>query len=304
MYSLDFGIMEIIRGKTMHIAISGRLGSGKSTVCRILNEKYGFEVYSTGKIQRRIAEEMGITTLELNRRMVGDNQLDHTIDNGVRDISRAKKDKNIIFDSRMAWHFAENCFSVYVYADPTTAAKRVMNDKRGTVENYKSVEEAREKLYARSLEENRRYKELYGVDNFDYSNYNLIIDSTIASADLIADLIYACYKKFDITKNEPTKLLLSPICMFPTLPLEKASEDTAETKIIYMHGNNFVTSGHKAVADALKNGEMIVTASIDTETTKEKADALASSLGEKGLKEYEESGMYFYQEIPNIYKKQ
>ena len=286
----------------MHIAISGRLGSGKSTVCRILSEKYGFEVYSTGKIQRRIAEEMGITTLELNKRMVGDNQLDHTIDNGVLEISKAKKDKNIIFDSRMAWHFAENCFSVYVYADPTTAAKRVMNDHRGTVENYQSVEEACEKLYARSLEENRRYKELYGVDNFDYSNYNLIIDSTIAGPDLIADLIYECYKKFDITKKEPTKLLLSPICLFPTIPLEEAYKDNAETKIIYMHGNNFVTSGHKAVADALKNGGMIVSASIDKEASPEKTDIAAKALGEKGLREYEKSGMYFYSDIPKIYR--
>ena len=32
----------------MHITITGRLGSGKTTVCRILSDKYGYEIYSTG----------------------------------------------------------------------------------------------------------------------------------------------------------------------------------------------------------------------------------------------------------------
>ena len=41
----------------MHITITGRLGSGKSTVCRILADKYGYEIYSTGKIHRQIAAE-------------------------------------------------------------------------------------------------------------------------------------------------------------------------------------------------------------------------------------------------------
>ena len=43
----------------MHITITGRLGSGKSTVCRILADKDGYEIYSTGKIHRQIAAEKG-----------------------------------------------------------------------------------------------------------------------------------------------------------------------------------------------------------------------------------------------------
>ena len=44
----------------MQIAFSGRRGSGKSTVCAILRDVYGYEIYSTGTVQRKVAEEMGI----------------------------------------------------------------------------------------------------------------------------------------------------------------------------------------------------------------------------------------------------
>ena len=53
----------------MLISITGRLGSGKSTVCGILNQKYGFEIFSTGTINREFARRLGITTLELNEKV-------------------------------------------------------------------------------------------------------------------------------------------------------------------------------------------------------------------------------------------
>jgi cytidylate kinase len=40
----------------MHITLTGNLGSGKSTIAKIMAEKYGYEIYSTGKIQRELAE--------------------------------------------------------------------------------------------------------------------------------------------------------------------------------------------------------------------------------------------------------
>ncbi len=51
----------------MFITINGQLGSGKSEICKILREEYGFDVFHTGKIQREYARELGISTLELNQ---------------------------------------------------------------------------------------------------------------------------------------------------------------------------------------------------------------------------------------------
>ena len=60
----------------MHITITGMLGSGKSTICKIISEQKGYEIYSTGKIQRQVAAQKGITTLELNKIMLEYPELD------------------------------------------------------------------------------------------------------------------------------------------------------------------------------------------------------------------------------------
>ncbi|MBR4950627.1 MAG: cytidylate kinase family protein [Clostridia bacterium] len=193
----------------MQIAFSGRLGSGKSTVCAILRDVYGYEIYSTGTVQRKVAEEMGITTLELNQRMKADPELDHVIDDAVVKISRERKNDPIVYDSRMAWHFAENTFKVYMYVDPVVAAERVFAADRGDVEKYESVEDAKQQLMARTMEENTRFKDIYGVDNLDYANYDMIIDSTSATPEQIANAIAVNAKRFEEKPFGYTLLLLS-----------------------------------------------------------------------------------------------
>ena len=190
----------------MQITFSGRLGSGKSTVCAILRDKYGYEIYSTGTVQRKVAEEMGIDTLELNKRMKENPELDHIIDDAVVKLSRERAGDKIVYDSRMAWHFAENTFKVYMYVDPNVAGERVFNANRGSVESYTSPQEASEKLMERAMEENRRFKEIYGVDNLDFNNYDLIVDSTFATPEEIAltiveNAIEFEKKPFSTTKN-------------------------------------------------------------------------------------------------------
>ncbi len=192
----------------MQITFSGRLGSGKSTVCAILRDKYGYEIYSTGTVQRKVAEEMGIDTLELNKRMKENPELDHIIDDAVVKLSRERAGDKIVYDSRMAWHFAENTFKVYMYVDPNVAGERVFNANRGSVESYSSPKEASAKLMERAMEENRRFKEIYGVDNLDFNNYDLIVDSTFATPEEIALTIVENAIEFEKNPFSATKNLI------------------------------------------------------------------------------------------------
>ena len=52
----------------------------------------------------------------------------------------------MIFDSRMAWHFAKDTFKIFLTIDPMEAATRVMKNQRGAEEHYTSVEDACEML--------------------------------------------------------------------------------------------------------------------------------------------------------------
>lgn len=235
----------------MQIAFSGKLGSGKSTVCAILKEKYGYEIYSTGTVQRKVAAELGIDTLELNKRMKEDPKLDHIIDDAVVKLSRERAGDRIVYDSRMAWHFAENTFKVYMYVDPTVAGQRVFAADRGNVEAYKSIEEAKEKLIARSKEENQRFKDIYGVDNFDYRNYDLIIDSTTATPEQIAEMIVCQAEEYEKAKFGYTKIILSPYVVFPTKPF--GTDDGESIEIAVEDGYHFALNGHTKLT-ALQQG--------------------------------------------------
>jgi cytidylate kinase len=196
----------------MHITITGNLGSGKSTICKLLNEKYQFEIYSTGKVQRELARQMNMTTLELNQLMCSNHKYDTMIDDTTARISRENKDKDIIFDSRLAWHFVEHSFKVFVSVSLEVAAERVMNDKRGAEETYTSLDEAKKLLAQRAATEKVRYKDIYNLNYMDFTNYDLVIDSTYCSPDKIAEIIIKEAKEYEKSSSHPavTKMLVSP----------------------------------------------------------------------------------------------
>ncbi len=271
----------------MQIAFSGRLGSGKSTVCAILRDTYGYEIYSTGSVQRKVAEEMGISVLELNKLMKENPELDHKIDDAVTELSRQRKGDNLVFDSRMAWHFAENTFKVYMYVDPTVAAKRVLEADRGAVEKYKDVDDAKEQLIARALEENKRYKEIYGVDNLDYSNYDLILDSTNATPEEIAALIAENAKAYEERPFSATKVMLSPYVLFPTKPL--GTIDGSEIEIAIKDGLFFVVNGHSSLTLAQSENKSLIAATLGEKS---------ADFNEQIISEYESASGFKYQTKP------
>ncbi len=193
----------------MLISITGRLGSGKSTVCNIMKERYGFEIFSTGTINREYARRLGISTLELNKRLNDDPSLDHEIDGTVTKLSIERKDDNLIFDSRMAWHFAKDTFKIFLTIEPMEAARRVMLNQRGDEERYTDINDACAKLIERSRVERDRFVDIYGVDYYDYNNFNIVIDTTSKTPEEVVAAIMDSYEKYI---NDPSAFS-SPIML-------------------------------------------------------------------------------------------
>ena len=196
----------------MHITLTGNLGSGKSTICKILKEKYGFEIYSTGTVQRHLAAEMGLSVLEMNKLMCSDHKYDHLIDDTTAKISRENPDKNIVFDSRLAWNFVEKSYKIFLSVSLDEATRRVYNDaSRGAVESYKSPEECKDKLRERAANEKMRYADIYGLNYFDFSNYDLVLDSSFATPEVLAQTIVSFARKAEKEGQEEQMILFSPL---------------------------------------------------------------------------------------------
>ena len=154
------------------ITLSGQLGSGKSTIGKMLANCLGYTFYSTGNVQREIATRYGVTTLELNEMCKTNPHIDKEIDSVFYDLPL--NGKNYIVDSRMAFHFIPSSFKVKLNVDTTVAGERNFNDtKRSSEKKYTVVQEAVEALISSRALEVERFKRIYHVDidndyNFDY----------------------------------------------------------------------------------------------------------------------------------------
>lgn len=169
------------------ITITGDLGSGKSAVSKILCDRTGFQYVSTGRIQRELAQEMGIDTLEMNRRADTDPGIDQKID-GIF-IELGKDPDSYIIDSRMAWFFLPNSFKVYLKTEIGVAVDRILGDPNRNSEQYRDRDEAIQKIMARKQSENDRFLSKYGADCGKLENFDLVVDTNLRSKEEVAMLI-------------------------------------------------------------------------------------------------------------------
>ena len=168
------------------ISLAGDLGSGKSTVAKIITERTGAEYYATGAIMREVARRHGMDIAEFNVYAETHPETDREIDDGLVALSDDPRD--LIIDSRMAWHFTRNTFRVYMTTEPEISAARIMAAKRD-VESFGSLEETAAQIVRRRASEKKRYQDLYNVDLTDFNNYTLIVDTSYATPEEVADVI-------------------------------------------------------------------------------------------------------------------
>ncbi len=175
------------------IALSGDIGGGKSSVAAALKEMTAFDVISTGKIQRAIAERRGVTTLELNKISQTDRSIDDEIDSYVVEIG--KTGDNLIIDSRLAWHFIPTAYKVFLSVDFNIGAERVFNASRSD-ENNPSLQATLENNLKRQAFEDSRFFELYSVNFRHHDNYDLVIDTSHAAPETVARNILDGFNKW------------------------------------------------------------------------------------------------------------
>lgn len=171
----------------MRITLNGSLGSGKSTVGRMLSARLGIPYISTGAIFRDIGKISNLDALQTNLAAEDNAEIDFAVDKKISELDQTLND--FIIDSRMAWHFVKNATHIFLSVTESTAAERILNDRTRDTETYQNHRAALFSIAKRRQSEVRRYQNLYGVDIEDMRNYDLGIVTDDAQSDSIVELI-------------------------------------------------------------------------------------------------------------------
>lgn len=180
------------------ITICGGLGSGKSSTAKKVAQVLGFKHFSSGDFFRQVGLELGLSVTETNIRAETDPKIDEMTDQKLRDMNNAEK---VVIDSRTAYHWIPNSFKIYLDLAVEIAKERILNsikeDKlREQSEQVKTKEEVLNKMTERFTSEQKRYWDLYKIDNTDKSQFDLIIDTDKNNLNQVVDIIISEYKKW------------------------------------------------------------------------------------------------------------
>lgn len=205
----------------MKISISGEPGSGKSTIAKLISKELNCKIISIGGIQRSMAESLGISTLELNELCMKDSSYDKKLDGYIVEMDK-RESGNIIFDSRLAWHFVEDSIKIYFTCDPDIRAKRILA-RKSKGEKHTELSEVKEYNEKRYSLENERYKGLYGIDCKKLSNYDLIVDTSCITEEQIVYEILE-YVNSKLCKDGSTYVIAGFGAYHPTQSIRDLSE--------------------------------------------------------------------------------
>lgn len=176
----------------MIITISGKPGSGKSTVADRLAERFGMKRYSVGDFRRELAKKRGMTIAEFN--LLGEKEefTDKDADNWQKEIGI--KENNFIIDGRLSFYFIPNSIKIFLSVRKEVGAERVMRHDREE-EKVETIEEAIEKLDQRIKSDIKRYKEYYNLNPYEKNKFDFVLDTSDLSIEEVVERVMGFVEK-------------------------------------------------------------------------------------------------------------
>lgn len=149
------------------ITLSGKPGSGKSSTADKVAELLNYTRHSSGDMVRQILAKSHMTLEEYNQKAETDHDLDDKVDEQLRAL-RDKKD--IVVDSRLGFYWIPESFKVYLDLDLEIATARIFKDtvsnsmRKAVGTSSSSLSDVSRQVKERMLNEQSRFKAMYGVD--------------------------------------------------------------------------------------------------------------------------------------------
>ena len=170
------------------LVIGGFHGTGKSTCAKMLANELKLRYISAGEIFRAMAREKGMDVEQFSRYAEKHHEVDREVDSRVID---ASKEGNAVIEGQISAGLVEKPdITVFLTAPEDIRIERLSH------RDGKSTEKSSRETKTREASEKRRYMKAYGIDVYDYSAYNLIIDTSKWSADSITKIIKTAAEEF------------------------------------------------------------------------------------------------------------
>ncbi len=167
----------------MRITISGLPGSGTTTLARTLSHELSIPLISAGEVFRQMAAEKGMTLAEFGRYCEEDPAVDMMVDERQREIGLQSDD--IIIEGRLSgWKVPEADVRIWLKAPLEIRVRRIFERDETT-----DLAQALLETKAREASEEKRYRQYYGIDISDLSLYDLVLDSSRFTPDLLARIV-------------------------------------------------------------------------------------------------------------------
>jgi cytidylate kinase len=166
-------------GKKLRVAISGKSGCGNTTVSSVLAKTLGIQFINF--TFRSLSKETGISLEQIIQNAKTSDWYDKQVDD--RQIELALQDSCVLGSRLAIWMLKNADLKVYLYASESVRTARIQIREGGSLDDI--VEFTR----LRDAEDTRRYKELYNIDNNDYSFADLIVDTELYEPQAIVKLI-------------------------------------------------------------------------------------------------------------------
>jgi len=169
------------------VTMSGRPGSGKSTVAEALASLLGLRHISAGDFMREMAAERGVSVLEFSAVAESDDTVDVEID--ARTKRLGESGESFVMDSRLAWHFIPHSIKVFLDVTKDVAARRIYSEVRETESENVDLDTTVRNIERRAGSESTRFRLYYGVDYLDPGNYDLVVDTSDCTVDAVVETI-------------------------------------------------------------------------------------------------------------------
>ncbi|MCA9359720.1 AAA family ATPase [Candidatus Kaiserbacteria bacterium] len=181
------------------ITLSGKPGSGKSSTADKVAELLNYTRHSSGDMVRQILAKSHMTLEEYNQKAETDHDLDDKVDEQLRAL-RDKKD--IVVDSRLGFYWIPESFKVYLDLDLEIATARIFKDtvsnsmRKAVGTSSSSLSDVSRQVKERMLNEQSRFKAMYGVDPYNKNNFDFVIDTSRQNPQSVAIAVFDAYREW------------------------------------------------------------------------------------------------------------